>query len=412
MALDRKYQKIFGKNAEVTDLGVVGSKNAGNPDTSNDVEELQSLSNWETGLRAQVTASEAPYLQDQNSIFYVITSQLAYLFQAGIAEWNAQTEYVSGRSIVLRSGKIYLAIANSVGIEPEVTANWDTKWIGLTDWMLKGVKYNSSYSSFSGGYSIGERLLYTNNKGEKIYIEALKDNTTVAPSEANIYYIERLKEAEGFVPSTNPNLPTASSSTLGQIYLIIGIVSSEKPSCANVWICQKQNQTYNWVQKSIESVFDDDDTVFVKAGNNNGVYYAKGGAGIIAFNQIGYDNLASYSWIYIPNTVSNNVSLIETYRNGASWYRLYSDGFCEQGGIIDNGSDARNLDKTVTFPLEFYDTNYVFNFTTTRSGTADHCVGAVGTKSKTTSSIVAAYYGDSNSEAARYIMWEAKGYIK
>ena len=134
MALDRKYQKIFGKNAEVTDLGVVGSKNAGNPDTSNDVEELQSLSNWETGLRAQVTASEAPYLQDQNAIFYVITSQLAYLFQSGIAEWNAQTEYFSGRSVVLKDGKTYIAIANSVGIEPEVTSGWGGYWKNMFDW--------------------------------------------------------------------------------------------------------------------------------------------------------------------------------------------------------------------------------------------------------------------------------------
>ena len=135
MALDRKYQKIFGKNAQSTDLGVVGSKMAGSPQYSTDIETLQSLTNWETGLRAQVSNSDAPYLQDQNSILYVITSQLAYLFQSGIAEWNSQTEYFSGRSVVLKSGKVFLAIANSTGIEPEVTSGWDTNWISLTDWI-------------------------------------------------------------------------------------------------------------------------------------------------------------------------------------------------------------------------------------------------------------------------------------
>lgn len=317
MALDRKYQKIFGKNAETTDLGIVGSKNAGNPDNSTDVEELQSLSNWETGLRAQVTASEAPYLQDQNSIFYVITSQLAYLFQAGIAEWQVDTEYISGRSVVLKNGKIYLAIANSTGVEPEVTTNWDTKWIGLTDWLVKGVTFNSGYSSAFSGYSFGDRVLYTNEKGSKFYVESLINGNTSQPSNSNVYIIEDLKEAEGFVASISPDLPTPSASTLGQIYLVIGIVSTEKPSCANVWICQEQNQTYNWVQKSIESVFDDNDTVFVKAGNNNGVYYAKGGEAI-AFNQIGYDNLSSYKWIYIPESPKHN----EIFVKGITKYAL------------------------------------------------------------------------------------------
>lgn len=134
MALDRKKQKIFAKNAQSTDLGVVGSKNAGNPQYSTDIETLQSLTNWETGLRAQVSNSDAPYLQDQNSILYVITSQLAYLFQAGIAEWNSQTEYFANRSVVLKSGKTYIAIADSTGIEPEVSSNWDTYWKCLSDW--------------------------------------------------------------------------------------------------------------------------------------------------------------------------------------------------------------------------------------------------------------------------------------
>lgn len=131
MALDRKHQKIFGANAQETDLGVVGSKNAGNPQYSTDIETLQSLSNWGTGLRALVTSTLAPYLQDQNSIFYVITSQLAYLFQAGVAEWNSQTEYIANRSAVFKNGKIYIATANSTNIEPEVTTGWDGYWIDL-----------------------------------------------------------------------------------------------------------------------------------------------------------------------------------------------------------------------------------------------------------------------------------------
>lgn len=30
--------------------------------------------------------------------------------------------------------------------------------------------------------------------------------------------------------------------------------------------------------------------------------------------------------------------MIKTYRNGTSWYRIYSDGWCEQGGLCGGGT--------------------------------------------------------------------------
>jgi len=33
--------------------------------------------------------------------------------------------------------------------------------------------------------------------------------------------------------------------------------------------------------------------------------------------------------------VSGNVCVTETYQNGTSWYRVYSDGWCEQGGVAN-----------------------------------------------------------------------------
>lgn len=157
MALNRKYQKIFAKNAQSTDLGVVGSKNAGTPQYSTDIETLQSLTNWETGLRAQVSNSDAPSLQDQNSILYVITSQLAYLFQSGIAEWNSQTEYFSGRSVVLRNGKVYIAIADSTGVEPEVTSGWLSYWMEYTS------NTNEYYAVCTSSYSSNKKEITLNN---------------------------------------------------------------------------------------------------------------------------------------------------------------------------------------------------------------------------------------------------------
>ena len=134
--LPRVKQKIFGKNADLNDLGIVGSKSNGTPDYSKNIETLQSLVQFETGLRAMVTSTDAPYIQDQNSLFYIITSQLAYLFQSGIPEWDSQTEYFSGKSLVLKSGNIYISTANSTNIEPEVTAGWKGYWLCLTEYQI------------------------------------------------------------------------------------------------------------------------------------------------------------------------------------------------------------------------------------------------------------------------------------
>lgn len=166
--LDRVFQKIFGKSADSNDMGIVGSKANNNPQTSKDIAEIQSLSNWESGMRNIVSTSNAPYLQDHNSLFYVITSQLAYLFQAGIAEWESQTEYFSGKSVVLRSGKVYIAIADSIGFEPEVTSGWDTKWKVMTDWtsLTGDLKKNKDLVSYitKGYYAVCSTPRTTNIK--------------------------------------------------------------------------------------------------------------------------------------------------------------------------------------------------------------------------------------------------------
>ena len=104
-----------------------------------------------------------------------------------------------------------------------------------------------------------------------------------------------------------------------------------------------------------------------------------------------------------------NPFIVESYADSGIWFTLWSNGYLEQGGFIDNGSNVRDMDKTITFLVPYSDTKYIFNFTTTKDGSS-YCVGAVGTKSKTTTSITASYYGN-ESNNARYLMWKAEGYL-
>lgn len=66
------------------------------------------------------------------------------------------------------------------------------------------------------------------------------------------------------------------------------------------------------------------------------------------------------SWSDVPSTEISTASavrpivIVENYVNGSSWYRIYSDGWCEQGGVMtDTGSN-----KQVTFLKEYINTDY------------------------------------------------------
>ena len=63
------------------------------------------------------------------------------------------------------------------------------------------------------------------------------------------------------------------------------------------------------------------------------------------------------------NDNGTNVVLLQSYRNGKSWYRIYSNGYVEQGGFV-----ARNgTTTTVNLLVEYADTDYFVSATGTRA---------------------------------------------
>ena len=50
--------------------------------------------------------------------------------------------------------------------------------------------------------------------------------------------------------------------------------------------------------------------------------------------------------------------VVQNYKNGTSWYRVYSDGWIEQGGIISVPEFTTSINRTVTLLKKFSDTNY------------------------------------------------------
>lgn len=97
------------------------------------------------------------------------------------------------------------------------------------------------------------------------------------------------------------------------------------------------------------------------------------------------------------------VYLKESWVSGASWYRLYSDNWLEQGGRFQSNDTANT---TVTFAKAFTDTNYtpIVGQMYGSSGDATYWNWAIYTISNTSMIIHNATNG-----AGNYCIWYAAG---
>ena len=110
----------------------------------------------------------------------------------------------------------------------------------------------------------------------------------------------------------------------------------------------------------------------------------------------------------VQDTVDDNslhAYVISSYHSGTDWYRVWSDGWCEQGGyqsVADTGGTT-----VIPFHKEFKDTN--INIQCTQQGYAASAQANNGVTVLTTSSFT---FTCGTMGGNPSIFWEAKGYIK
>ncbi len=93
--------------------------------------------------------------------------------------------------------------------------------------------------------------------------------------------------------------------------------------------------------------------------------------------------------------------ITETYSNGTSWYRVYSDGWCEQGGVV-TGSYLQ-----VYFLKPYANANYNIQITLNSSTEVAAGYAAVGVRGAVTSTYFELWAGDT----VGYKFWRTCGYI-
>lgn len=212
--ITRKKQQVFAGGLSASgNIAIYGSKEAGSPAYSSDLDDIQST-RWLNGILGATSNDKAPYVQDLNAIFYTITKQLAYIFQAGVPEWNSQTEYFGFKSLVVYNGKVYVAVSNSTNKNPSTEP---TYWLEYTELFAKYMipSYDSNVASAINGYPEGAILKYIDSNGYILYIKSLTSGNQNAPSASNIkkpdseagtYYWEDISDVREVLYFTNKNV--------------------------------------------------------------------------------------------------------------------------------------------------------------------------------------------------------------
>lgn len=101
--------------------------------------------------------------------------------------------------------------------------------------------------------------------------------------------------------------------------------------------------------------------------------------------------------------MNNYPHIVQTYNSGATYWRLWSDGWLEQGGYLVVNNDGNN---TFTLPKPYR--NDLYNVLIGISSTAGGDIGYTyaGIRSQTTTNFT--YWANSSKMAKKF--WKTEGY--
>lgn len=400
--IERKTQKIFGVNAPADDIAVMGSFKSGTPVYTDDIEKLQNTA-YEGGYGTSLVMNAAPFMEEQNSIPYVLSKQLAYLFQDGIPEYDENTTYYKNSICKVENILYYSTTDDNKGNNP--TPDDGTNWeiliekkdnsgmpIGMifpmlcsssyvpdgalpldgaeytkalfpnfyTNFLVAGLLNTCTYDEYASDITTygqcGKFALDTEN--EKFKVPTIKDGSyltqALSDTELGKVYNESLPNIQGgidgFITANYGSLSGTAVTFTGALTgtsTRAGTISGGSnhfQGISNLSLdANKSSSTYQNGAK-------------VQGDNVRVRYFVQVANGQINQSDMDWSAFASALQGKLNKDHSNDEKpyIMETYVNGTSGYRLYSDGWCEQWGRISN-----NYQGTVTFIKPYKDTNYV-----------------------------------------------------
>ena len=124
--LERKQMKIYASNpTKPTDIIAYGSDIVGPRVNTTDPDQIQTAQ-YEKGVRTAVVGKRSTSLQNRQTLDYLFSRALKYLFQMGVAEWLATEEYFSGSVVSDGEGSLFVSKTdNNIGNALSNTTHWD-----------------------------------------------------------------------------------------------------------------------------------------------------------------------------------------------------------------------------------------------------------------------------------------------
>lgn len=394
--LTRVRQKVFASNA--SNNGVFGSLQAGNPQTSNDVATLQSLSAFENGWDDAIEQGDKlPPLEEFQGIQYGLSYQQAYMLQEGIAEWDANTPYYKGGLVKTISGtsfKLYCSLAdNNTNKSVTNTSYWkkvmDSDDIYAYDSAVVHLAGNETITGSKTFSGVTKFTNSVNRQGSWTAGTKPSSNQTIGynftDSTGNVYgSINKSYATDG---SFFTNLSATKTDGTGNIYISVGYDSNGNsraiaptPDTATSKT-STQIATTGWVNTVGNNVvhLTGDESV---AGNKNFTGTLKAPTPTSATDNS--TKVATTEWVRnhrctTAATTTSSASadapayIVQNYKSGQRWYRVWSDGWIEQGGYV-SGRSTQSTNKSITFLKAFVDTNYTVQLVEKNTEWADNKV--------------------------------------
>lgn len=111
--IQRTTQQIFAANAGSQQITAFGTAKDQTPVYTQSVAQIQNT-NYGYGWSSALLPDKAPWQEDMNALFYAITTQLAYLFQEGVPEYDPGTSYSAGALVKSSNTQGQLTIYKSL----------------------------------------------------------------------------------------------------------------------------------------------------------------------------------------------------------------------------------------------------------------------------------------------------------
>jgi hypothetical protein len=197
--LSVKLQQIFADIGATGPSGEYyitqfGSLKAGSPLATIDPATIQALSAYGYGFSSAIINGGAPAIQDIDGLCRMLSIGVAYLQQAGIAEYNSSDEYKVGSFVSSTNGAIYRSVAASnTGNALSDTTKWmlyKSNMVGAYTEYFGEVVYNENCLHFTGtetGNTVVLPAIGTHNKGRVIRILNASSQTIVlAPTGTDV----------------------------------------------------------------------------------------------------------------------------------------------------------------------------------------------------------------------------------